>query len=191
MGVLESQVTRSWGSCIAGAFLAATVSTGALAANQSVSAPGIKAAYLYNFVQFVEWPAEVPPAGVPFALCIVDDDAVANALEKTIKGRNVDGRSLAVRRLDMGAPLSTCHVVFFSASHQKQMLNVLGALSGKVVLTVSNAPRFARIGGMVELFVEDGRMRIAVNVDALQRSGVRLSSRVLQLAVIVRDATPQ
>lgn len=173
---------------IVAAVLTAAVSTGAHAAAQPVSAAQLKAAYLFNFVQFVEWPVHEPPAGAPFVLCVVNDDAVVNALEQTIKGRTAGGRSLAVRRLGAGAPLPACHVAYFAAADQKQLAKVIGTLSGRLVLTVSDVPGFAQLGGMVELYREDARMRIAVNVDALQRAGVRLSSRVLQIATIVRDA---
>jgi hypothetical protein len=173
---------------IVAAVLTAAVSTGAQAAAQPVSAAQLKAAYLFNFVQFVEWPAQVPLSGAPFVLCVVNDEAVASALEQTIKGRTAGGHSLGVRRLGTGAPLPVCHVLYFAAVHEKQLANVIGTLSGRLVLTVSDVPGFAKVGGMVELYREDARMRIAVNVDALQRSGVRLSSRVLQIATIVRDA---
>ena len=84
-------------------------------------APGLKAAYLFNFAQFVEWPADVVPAGAPLALCIVNDDAVADALERTIKGRTVDGHDLAVRHLRTGAPLPTCHVLYLAGARSETL----------------------------------------------------------------------
>jgi hypothetical protein len=165
--------------------------TGVPAAAQSVSAPGLKAAYLFNFAQFVEWPADAVPTGAPLALCIVNDGAVASALEQTVKGRNVLGHALIVIRLAPVATLPTCHVIYLGGSDQKYSIDILEALNGRLVLTVSDVPRFARFGGMVELFLEGGRMRIAVNTDALQRGKVRLSSRVLQLATIVKDVPSQ
>jgi hypothetical protein len=173
---------------MAAAVLTAIAVTGVPAAAQLVSLPGIKAAYLFNFAQFVEWPVDAVPAGAPLAVCIVNDAAVATALEQTIKGRTVDGHPLAVIRLAPGATMPTCHVIYLTGPDKKYSGNLIGALNGRLVLTVSDAPRFARTGGMVELFLEGGRMKIAVNVDALQRGGVKLSSRVLQLAIIVRDA---
>jgi hypothetical protein len=170
------------------AVLTAVALIGVPASTQSVSAPGLKAAYLLNFAQFVEWPADAIPAGTPLILCIVSDDAVADALEGTAKGRTVAGHGLAVRRLQSGAPLPMCHVLFLAGSAQKRWVDVIGVLNGKLVLTVSDAARFAQSGGMVELFLDGGRMQIAVNTDALQRARVRLSSRVLALATIVRDA---
>jgi hypothetical protein len=171
----------------AGAVLTAIVLLGVPAATQSVSTARLKAAYLFNFAQFVEWPADAVAAGAPLALCVVNDGTVADALEQTIKGRTVKGHALAVRRVAAGAPLPTCHVLYITGLDQKRGLDVIGTLNGKLVLTVSDATGFAQTGGMVELFIEDARIRMAVNVDALQRARVGLSSRVLALAMIVKD----
>jgi hypothetical protein len=164
---------------------------GVSAATQSVPVPRLKAAYLLNFVRFVEWPPDAAPAGGPLTVCIINDDRVARELERTLDGRAVDGRTVTVVRLAVSAPLPMCHVVYLAASGQHHSLDVIGGLKGKLALTVSDIPNFAKTGGMVELFVEGGRMRIAVNVDALQRANVRLSSRVLAISRIVRDAPTQ
>ena len=158
------------------------------AAAQSLPAPALKAAFLFNFAQFVEWPADAVPAGAPLALCVVNDGAVADALEQDDQGPDRRGHGLTVRHLKAGAPLPTCHVLYLAGSDLKSSLDVIGTLKDVSVLTVSDAARFARTGGMVELFIESGRMRFAVNVDALSRGRVRLSSQVLGLAKIVRDA---
>jgi hypothetical protein len=172
-------------------FFAAVLTTFVLAevsaATQSVSAPGLKAGYLFTFTKFVEWPADVVPAGAPLSLCVVNDSAVADVLAQTSKGRSVDSHGLTVRHVKPDTPLPTCHVLYLAGSDPKHALDIVGSLDDEWVLTVSDAAGFAKTGGMVELFVEEGRMRFAVNVDALERAHVRLSSRVLALAKIVRD----
>jgi len=179
-------MTRSARPLVA-AVLTALVLAGVSAATQSVSAPGLKAGYLFTFTKFVEWPADVVPAGAPLSLCVVNDSAVAYLLAQTIRGRSVDGHSLTVRYVKPDTPLATCHVLYLTGSDRKRALDIVGNLEDELVLTVSDAAGFARTGGMVELFIEEGRMRFAVNVDALERAHVRLSSRVLALAKIVRD----
>jgi hypothetical protein len=159
-------------------------------AAQSLAATELKAAYLFNFAKFVEWPTEVAPAGTPLTLCIVNDDRVADAVDHTIKGRTVDGHGLVVSRLKTGATLPTCHILYIAGGDLKRSLDIAETVKAILVLTISDATRFAETGGMVELFVENDRMRFAVNTDALQRAHVRLSSRVLVLAKIVRDAKP-
>ena len=113
---------------------------------------------------------------------------VADALELTIKGRTVEGHGLTVKRLKAGAPLPVCHVLYLAGPDLKRALEVVVTVNELFVFTVSDAPRFAQTGGMVELFLDNGRMRFAVNLDALQRARIILSSRVLVLARIVRDA---
>jgi hypothetical protein len=192
MGVLEPQVRRALG---AGRFVAAVVTVVVLAgewtAAQAVLVAELQAAFLYNFARFVEWPADVMPAGAPLVLCVVNDGPVADALERTIRGRNVEGHDLIVRRIKTDEPLPTCHVLHLGGFDLKRSLDVIATVRDEGVFTVSDAARFAQAGGFVELFLQDGRMQIAVNVDALQRARVKLSSRVLGLAKIVRDAPAQ
>ena len=189
MGVLEPGVinVRTAGR-FGAALVAAMVIAGAPASGQSVPAPGLTAAFLFNFAQFVEWPAQALAPGAPLVLCVVNDTGVADALEQTIKGRTVDGHGLAVRHIKAGAPLPACHVLYLAGPDLKRALEALVSAKGLLVLTVSDAARFARTGGMVELVLDNGKMRFIVNVDALQRADVHLSSRVLVLAKIVRDA---
>ena len=175
----------------AAAVLAAALASGGPVAGQAVAAPDIKAAYLYNFAQFVEWPAAVLPPGAPLVLCIIEDTAVVDALVQTMKGRTVGGHGLTAVPLKTGAPLPTCHVLYVAGPDLKRALAVIETVKGSSVLTVSDAEHFARTGGMVELFLDKGRMRFAVNVDALERGRIRLSSRVLALATIVRDGRSQ
>jgi hypothetical protein len=175
-------------SRIAATLLMAVVLARAPAAEQSVSAPGLTAAFLFNFAQFVEWPAHIVPPGADLVLCVVDDATVAGALEQTIKGRTVLGHQPVVKYVKSGAPLADCHVLYLAGPDLKRALDAIGPVKGLCVFTVSDAGRFAETGGMVELIKDNGKMRFAVNMDALQRGGVRLSSRVLVLAKIVRDA---
>ena len=191
MDVLEPQVTgvmRLGRFVVEAAILAAIILIGESAAAQSLAAPDLKAAFLFNFTQFVEWPVAAVPAGSSLALCTVNDDAVADALERIVKGRNVFGHDLTIRRLAAGTPTTECHVLYLGGGDLKRLPNPVETSNGAFVLTVSDSARFAQKGGMVEFFLEDGHMRFAVNVDALQRAQVRLSSRVLGLAKIVKDA---
>ncbi len=190
MGVLEARVSRThWAGRLVAASLAVLGLSAGLASAQALSAPALKAAYLFNFAQFVEWPAGDVPAGESLTFCIVSDSDVADVLEQTIKGRSVQGHGLSVRRVKLDAPLPTCHVLFLGGSDLKQALAVVGTVKGVFVLTISDSERFAEAGGMVELFRDKGLMRFAVNVDTLKRARIQLSSRVLSLAKIVRDPT--
>jgi hypothetical protein len=184
-------LSRAGARLVMAGVLTAAVLTSGSAASQSLAAPELKAAYLFNFMQFMEWPEDAVPAGAALTLCIVDDGAVAEALEQTIKGRTIEGHSLTVRVLKAGGPLPACQLLYLAGSDLKRSLEALATVKGAFALTVGDAERFSQTGGMVELFLEGGRMRFAVNTDAMQRARVRLSSRVLGLAKIVKDAKAQ
>jgi len=186
----DVEMTRSTRVAVSGVLAANLTAFGLIQslAAQAVAATELKAAYLLNFAQFVEWPADAVPVGSALMVCIVNDDGVAHAVDKAILNRSVDGHGLTVKRFKTGLPLPGCHILYLGSGELKSSLEVVETVKGLFLLTVSDAKRFAENGGMVELFVEGGRMRFAVNTDALQRAHVRLGSRVLGLATIVRDA---
>jgi hypothetical protein len=145
----------------------------------------VKAAFLYNFAKFAEWPTLQP--GAPIAVCIIGDDAVATAFSRTVHGLNISGHALDVSEPSDGAAWSGCHLLFIADGDMQRAATGLSALKTLPVLTVSDAKGFSRTDGIIELYVEDGRMRFAINVDAAERSGLHLSSRLLGLARLVRS----
>jgi YfiR/HmsC-like len=146
----------------------------------------VKAAFLYNFAKFTDWPSLEP--ATTLTLCVVGDTSLAKALVKTVAGQNIGGHPLAVNGITGDAPVRSCHLLFVSTSAISGVTPVLTALKTQPILTVSDGKDFARSTGIIELFVEnDGRMRFAINTDSVERAGLRLSSRLLGLARIVRD----
>jgi hypothetical protein len=146
----------------------------------------VKAAFLFNFAKFTEWPAL--PRGTSIQYCVVGDDAVAAALRETVRDQQIAGRPLRVRS---GAPSTawhTCHILFVAESAQSHTHSDLVLLKQMPVLTVSDAYGFAEGDGIAELYLEGDRMRFAINVPAAERAGLRLSSRLLSLARVVRPA---
>jgi hypothetical protein len=160
---------------------------GCTAFAQSVREPALKAAFLYNFAKFTEWPADALPAGVPLALCVVGDRAVAQSLQQAVTGKRIGGHPLVMQQIDADGPVRTCHLIYAGDINTRTALQLLDATKGQAVLTVSDLDRFAQIGGTAQLFFEGERMRFAVNVDAAQRGRLRLSSQLLALARIVKD----
>jgi hypothetical protein len=149
-----------------------------------VTAPALKAAFLYNFAKFAEWPAEAT-AG-PLTICVLGDPAVADALDDTVKGRTIDGRAIAVSRVRAGG-LQTCRLLYVSGLDVKRTAAALDEVKGVSVLTVGDREGFAESGGIAGLFVENAKMRFAINVDAAQRARLRISSRLLSLARLVKE----
>jgi hypothetical protein len=168
------------------AVLIATLSAlagSARAAADPASDTQVKAAFLYNFAKFAEWPASTRA----ITMCIIGDTRVASELVKTVRDKRLDGRVLEVKGIGGDAPMVACDVLFISASETERASVVLATLRSLPILTVSDSPGFARRSGIIELVVERERMHFAINPDAATRAGVRLSSRLLGLARIVRD----
>jgi len=145
----------------------------------------IKAAFLLNFAKFAEWPALPPDARI--TLCVVGSDEIARALSDIVRVQSISGHALQVAQPSDSAMWPTCQVLFISDSELRKAAGALQYLQPLPVLTVSDGKAFSQAGGIVELFVEGGRMRFAINVDSADRSGVRLSSRLLGLAQVVRS----
>jgi hypothetical protein len=154
---------------------------------QPQEGPALTAAFLYNFAKFTEWPVENLPAGGTLVLCALDDPAVARALDQAASGQRIGEHPVVVRQGKAEGPIDACHVLYIGRTDARRTSLLLDAVKGQPVLTVGVLPAFTKIGGTVRLFVEDGRMRFAVNLESAQRVSLRLSSGMLRLARIVKD----
>jgi hypothetical protein len=166
-------------------FVSGSILGPAPARAQSATAPELKAALVLNFARFATWPEIAPGAAI--LVCVFGDDRVADALSLAVRGQAIDGRALKVSKLPTGGSPGACQLLFVGAPDIRQAAALLDSARTLPVLTVSDGARFAQSTGMVELFVDAGRMRFAVNIDAVGRSRLSLSSRLLGLAKIVRD----
>jgi len=138
-----------------------------------------KAAYLFNFVKFVEWPAR--PASDTLTVCFLGGEGVQEALASGIDAKRVGTRKLIARQLEQPATVQNCEVLYADAASVDPSLG-----TGLPVLTVSDAPQFAANGGMIELFTENHRLRFVINVANVHRAGLRISSDLLKLAASVQ-----
>ena len=171
------------GAVLAAAFLVLPGVTARGAANQE-SDIVVKAALFYNFAKFTEWPAL--PAGAPLAACVVGNDGFAAALADDARGRHIKGHAIDVRRPQNAASWADCHLLFVADLQVLRATAGLAAIKTRPVLTVSDGKNFATTAGMIELYVEDKKLRFAINLMAAERSGLRLDSRLLSLARIIR-----
>jgi hypothetical protein len=157
---------------------------------QDVTESALKAAFVYNFAKFTEWPDDVLPAAGAFTACVLDDGPVGSALERAVKGRLIGGRPVTVQHVHPGSnTLRTCHLLFVSGLNAAQLGSVIASVRGAAVLTISDIDDFARIGGIAHVFVEDGKMRFDLNLDLARRSRLQLSSKLLALAARVHDGS--
>ena len=148
----------------------------------------IKAAFLYNFAKFVEWPADAfTDPHSPIVLGIVGEDPFGSDLDGIVYAKTVNGRGFMVKRLAPGPDLRTCHILFISSSEKKRLAQILEQLKGSSVLTVGEMDRFVQSGGAVNFLLEQNRVRFEINVDAAARARLKISSKLLALARSVID----
>lgn len=142
----------------------------------------VKAAFLYNFVQFVEWPPEALRAGEPFRLCLAGENPFGGVLERTVAGEQAAGRPIAVEVLGANAAPSLCQVLFVPRSQSSRTAALLRAAGDAAVLTVGESPRFLDAGGLLNFVVEGGHVRFDINADAATARDLRISSKLLRVA---------
>ncbi len=151
----------------------------------STPMPLVKATLLYNFTRFTDWPAGAL-AGPASALvvCLLGDDAIAGALE-SLAGKQTRGRRLGVRRVTNSQEVVGCHLLFIGDAEQGNLAVLFAALGEAPVLTVAERPDFARIGGIIGLRTQaDGHIGFEINLGNASRVGLKLSSKLLDLAEI-------
>jgi hypothetical protein len=148
---------------------------------QDVTEPALKAAYIYNFMKFTEWPEPLPTSD-PFVICVLGDSAVGDALERVVKGREFAGRRMTVSLVAIQAPKKACRVLYVSGVTASQGAQLLAGLQDSPVLTISDVVGFTEVGGIAQLFVERGRLRFNIGLEAVKRSRLQMSSRLLVLA---------
>lgn len=145
----------------------------------------VKAAFLYNIMKFVEWPADSPASqAAVLNLCILGDDPFGPVIDR-LAGRAVRNKSIMVRRIRSIGQLRECHVLFVSASEGAHLKGVLEAAKAAHILTVSDTAEYIDRGVMVNFTIHDRKVRFTINARAAERSGLRISSQLLKLADIV------
>lgn len=147
----------------------------------------VKAAYLANFAKFVVWPAAGQARPGMFVICVVGADPFGPALDSVARGTRVDGREVVVRRLASASANDGCRILFVSGSEERRLGEVLQAVRGADVLTVSDMPQFLGRGGMIQLVTRDGRVRFEVNLPPAEDAGLRVRSELLRVALAVRS----
>jgi hypothetical protein len=146
----------------------------------------VKAAFLYNFAKFVEWPslAFKSPAD-PLVIGVLGKNPFGDALAATVAGKTVEGRAFQVRELADAQQASGCQIVFISSSERKRLKPVFDAIGNSGVLTVGETDNFAAEGGIINFKIESGSVRLQINLEAARKQRIRISPKLLSLAEIV------
>jgi hypothetical protein len=192
-GSMNCHRSLSRGASILIMALAVTLNANPTLAAQGAAEPGttgaLKAAFLFNIVKFAEWPAL--PARAPLVACLVGDTAVFDALVKVGRGHSVNGHLLDVVQPQEGASWSGCQLLYVADAEVGRSAATLATLETLPVLTASDRKGFSRENGIVEFTFDAGILRLAINREAAVRAGVIISTRLLQLATIVRTGHVQ
>jgi hypothetical protein len=148
----------------------------------------VKAAFLENFGRFVSWPGAVLRPDSPFIIGIVGDDPFGARLDGVMERHSIDGHPVRVVHLRWNDMLSTCQILFVASSEVNHVPQILAAVAGFPVLTVADFDAFTRRGGAIELKMAGDRVRFDINAGATSAAGLRVSSKLLTLAVHVYAA---
>lgn len=151
-----------------------------VAAGQDVTGPALKAAFIYNFLKFTEWPV-VPPVSDPLVICVIGDAAVGDALERTVAGREVGGRKITVTLSAVSQPTKGCSVLYLSGPSLGDVGRAINGLQDSPVLTISDVAGFTDSGGIAQFFFDRGQLHFAIKPEAVKRSGLKMSSKLLTL----------
>jgi hypothetical protein len=185
-------VCAAWRVALLVLLLCGTVALGALRLSAQSAEPTeyqVKAAFLFNFAKFVEWP-DVTAADTkrPVILGVLGDDPFGSDLASIIVGQVIRGHPIQIRKYRYGDDLRHCDVLFISASEQSHLPQILASLGGASALTVSDIDGFAEAGGVMQFVMEDSRVHFVVNLAAAEKARLRISSKLLALARVLDRA---
>jgi len=147
----------------------------------------VKAAFLFNFSQFVEWPAQSFSNPESRAVIgILGKDPFDSNLEEIIVGETINKHPLVIQHFKNVDEITNCQILFINISDKNQLRLLIEKLKGKNILTISDVNGFAKMGGMVRLYIKDDKINIQINLDAIKEENLGISSKLLKLAEIVK-----
>jgi len=146
----------------------------------------LKAAFLFHFAQFVQWPPEaLPEKNTPLTIGILGEDPFGKSLDEIVANETVGGHKLLVRRFQRVSQADSCHILFISSSERGRMDQVLSRVNRRSILTVGETKDFAQRFGIIGFVVAEKRLRLAVNLAAANAAKLTISSKLLRQSEIV------
>ncbi|HYL20577.1 MAG TPA: YfiR family protein [Gemmatimonadales bacterium] len=151
----------------------------------------VKAVFLFNFAQFVDWPPEaIADSQAPFVIGILGGDPFGDLLDATVRGEHRGRQSFVVRRYQRIEDVKTCDILFISRPDADRLQGVLTDLKDRPILTVSDADGFAEHGGMIGFVTDRNRIRVKINLAVAQSAHLTISSKLLRVAEIINPPGP-
>ncbi len=147
----------------------------------------VKAAFLYNFGRFVDWPSDsVAGEDHSFDICVIGRDPFGRAIDDAIAGGSIDGKPVAAKRILKPQDALNCRILFISSSEESRLKTILDAVDKSSILTVSDLPQFVQKGGMIQFVLTDNKIRFEVDLASAEKAHLTLSSELLKIATAVR-----
>lgn len=183
LSAIHARWARTW---IFTAVLPLLAGRALLAQTARASEYQVKAVFLLNFAQFVDWPPEAfPDSETPFVIGILGDDPFEGFLDQTVRGERVRARGFQVRRYHSVDEITTCHILFLRGHSSDRLGEILANLRARPILTVSDADRFAERGGMIRFVNDRNRIRLQINPVAAEAAHLTISSKLLRVAEVI------
>ena len=157
------------------------------AKNTAPSEYAVKAAFLYNFTKFAEWPEDVLNNRDSLKICIFGTNPFGSNLDKTVAGKKAHSKPIKIIYTTEVNDIIDCQMVFLASNNKKQIEEALTAVTNLSIITVSDLPEFASNGGMIGFYIDDKRVRFEINRRAVHQSDLSFSSRLLKIARIVQE----
>lgn len=146
----------------------------------------VKALFLYNFINFIDWPADSSIHSSPaINICIIGDDPFDKALEE-IRNKTVKDKNLVIRFFRPSDDPKGCHLLFIPAAEKRHAAHILKSVRDANVLTVGDTEELARQGAIIGFYIEQKKLRFAINIEAARRAGLKISAKLLKLAKIIK-----
>jgi YfiR/HmsC-like len=146
----------------------------------------LKAVYILNFLQFTEWPDSIfENNNAPITVAILGKDPFGKIIDETVKDEKIGGHPILIKRFEDLTGIDSCRVVFICLSKRETYKSILKLIDGFPTLTISSITGFADEGGDIGFYIEDNKLRFAVNLQSLNKSDIKISSKLLRLAKII------
>ena len=146
----------------------------------------IKAAFLFNFTQFVEWPVDaLPETKAPLVIGILGENPFSTYLEEIISGEQVNGHPLVVQQYKNVEEIKTCHILFINLAETDKPEQAITILKARSILTVSDRNNFIKEGGMIRFIRKNNKIQIQINPEPAKEANLIISSKLLRVAEVV------
>lgn len=150
----------------------------------------VKALFLFNFVKYVDWPAETfPTTNAPITIGVLGKDNFGTDLQHAVEGKSINGRAILIQHVTTDTKMAGCQILFISASEKADLDEILAKTGALPILTVGEQEQFLAKGGIINFTLKDEQVRLEINLDAARLAKVRISSKLLAVADVVTGKT--